>query len=330
MTDFRPGLVSTIIAVHNRPELIREAVASVVAQTHTAWEIIIVDDGSDDRTGQICDALALSHAPRIRVVHQSRAGPAAARQNGFERSLGEFIQYLDSDDLLMPAKFEKQVAGLNENPQCAVSYGMTRRYRIGECINDTPIKRTAERIETLFPSLLESRWWSTSTPLFRRSICERAGPWNAELSNEEDWEYECRIAALGARLHFVPEFVSDTRDHDENQLHDAAHGQQDRLRSRAKAHALILQHARRAGIAASQPQMKHFARELFLLCRQCAAHGLGEQSRQLFELALSASTTERARGWDFRLYRIATAIAGWQMCGRLSAILDTVRNVRAR
>ena len=49
---------------------------------------------------------------------------------------------------------------------------------------------------------------STSTPLYRRRVCERAGPWNPQLHNEEDWEYDCRVAALGVRLHFVPEFVS--------------------------------------------------------------------------------------------------------------------------
>lgn len=327
-SDFQHGLVSTIIAVHNRPQLLQQAVASVVAQTYRPWEIIIVNDGSDDETPQICDALAITHAPHIIVIHQRNAGPAAARQNGFEHSHGEFIQYLDSDDLLMPDKFERQVAGLVANPDCAICYGMTRRYRIGETIHDTPIKRTGERIDTLFPTLLESRWWSTSTPLYRRQLCQQAGPWNAELKNEEDWEYECRIAALGPRLHFVPAFASDTRDHDDNQLHRSAHSPEQKMRSRAAAHALILRHAQRAGIDAQQPQMQHFARELFLLCRQCGALGLAAQSKELFELAVHASTAQRAQRWDFRLYRIAARVLGWNMCGLLSALVDKMSTLR--
>lgn len=325
MTEFNPGLVSTIIAVHNRPQLLQQAVASVLAQTYQKFEIIICDDGSNDGTGEICDTLAATHAPRINVIHQRNAGPAAARQAGLERCGGEFVQYLDSDDLLLADKFARQVAGLNDNPQCAVSYGMTRRYHIEQNAVDEPDKGTGQRIDTLFPSMLESRWWSTSTPLYRREICERAGPWNAELRNEEDWEYDCRIAALGVRLHFVPEFVSETRDHDGEQLHAQAYSEQEKLRFRAKAHGLILQHAQRAGITASQPQMQHFARALFLLCRQCGALGLHEQSRQLFELAIKASTPQRARGWDFRIYQFAAHVLGWRICGRLGATIDFAR-----
>lgn len=208
MLDPDRDLVSTIIPVHNRPELLREAVASVLAQTYRPIEIVIVNDGSEDDTGAICDQLAAEHASLIAVIHQRNSGPAAARQAGLEQSTGVFIQYLDSDDLLLPDKFTRQVAGLNEQAHCDVSYGMTRRYRIGQPIVDVPNLKTGEHIETLFPSMLQSRWWSTSTPLYRRRICERAGPWNPQLHNEEDWEYDCRVAALGVRLHFVPEFVS--------------------------------------------------------------------------------------------------------------------------
>ena len=325
MTDFQVGVVSTIIAVHNRPVMLQQCVQSVLAQTYQNIEIVIVDDGSDDGTAEICDALATAHAPRVKLIHQRNAGPAAARQAGFEQASGEFIQYLDSDDLLLPSKFARQVAGLNDNPQCDISYGMTRRRHINQTMVNKPTKRTGERIATLFPSMLESRWWNTSTPLCRRQLCERAGPWQAELRNEEDWEYDCRVAALGVRLHFVSEFVSEHRDHDGPQLHATQNNEKTKLRYRAKAHALILQHARRAGIAAEQPQMQHFARELFLLCRQWGARGLVEQSAQLFELAVSASTVQRACGWDFRLYRCAARLAGWRICGRLSALFDALR-----
>ena len=118
------GLVSTIIAVHNRPLLLREAVASVLAQTYRPIEIIIVDDGSTDETGREAEALAAKHS-EVRTIHRKNGGPGAARETGRLAARGEFIQYLDSDDLLLPKKFVLQVTGLRQHTDCHVSYART-------------------------------------------------------------------------------------------------------------------------------------------------------------------------------------------------------------
>src|SRR5262245_3265283 len=102
---FVEGLVSTIIPVHNRPALLREAVASVIAQTYRPVEIIIVNDGSTDATGREAEALAKTHS-EVRAIHRENGGPGAAREKGRLAARGEFIQYLDSDDLLLPTKFK--------------------------------------------------------------------------------------------------------------------------------------------------------------------------------------------------------------------------------
>src|SRR5215475_1428390 len=105
------GLVSTIIPVFNRFVVLHEAVASVLAQTYRPIEIIVVNDGSTDETGREAEALAEAHS-ELRVIHRENGGPGEARETGRRAARGEFIQYLDSDDLLLPTKFALQVAGL--------------------------------------------------------------------------------------------------------------------------------------------------------------------------------------------------------------------------
>ena len=318
------GLVSTIIPVHNRAALLREAVASVLAQTYRPIEITIVDDGSTDGTPGVADSLAAGSPDVITVVHQGNAGPGLAREAGRQKARGEFIQYLDSDDVLLPEKFALQVAGLHADPHCGVAYGYTRFRHADGRVEPQPWKGSGIRVETMFPSFLLSRWWDTPTPLYRASVCDAAGPWS-NLGLEEDWEYDCRVAALGVKLHFCEAYVADVRDHEQGRLCRGAALDPARMAQRARSHHLIYEHARRAGIDANVPEMQHFSRELFLLSRQCGAAGLPTESRELFKLAKEASGTERARGIDFMLYGIAAGIVGWPLVGRLACASDWFR-----
>ena len=102
------------------------------------------------------------------------------------------------------------------------------------------------------------------------------------------------------------------------------------MRQRATAHSLILGHAQRAGIDVDSPSMKHFARELFLLARQCGAAGLPAEAQHLFGLARAASGPLRARGADFRAYRLIASFVGWTMPGKLSSWMDRLRATRIR
>jgi glycosyltransferase involved in cell wall biosynthesis len=318
------GLVSTLIPVYNRPAMLREAVDSVLAQTYRPIEVIVIDDGSTDDTGHVADELARAHPQDIRVIHQANAGTGLAREAGRQALCGEFVQHLDSDDVLLPGKFEKEVAGLHAHPECGVAYGKTRFCRRGERLAAGAWKRTGEDIASMFPSLLQSRWWGTSTPLYRRELIDRAGRWTS-LRNDEDWEYDCRIASFGVRLHYVPEFASEERDHDEHRVTGGSTKDRRKLSDRARAHALILGHAHRAGLTEASPEMRHFARELFLLSRQCGAAGLATESQELFALAKKASGEIRAKGWDFRLYSFLAWIVGWTRMGKVACYSDTLR-----
>jgi len=324
-----PGLVSTIIPVFNRAAMLREAVGSVLAQTHRPIELIIVDDGSTDDTPMLGRALADDHPREVRFVTQANGGPGRAREAGRRQARGEFIQYLDSDDLLHPRKFEVQVAALRARPDCGVAYCYTRHYRVSDAPVDVPWKGSGSTVDAMFPSFLTERWWDTPTPLYRRSVCEAAGPWEP-LSLHEDWEYDCRVAALGTRLVHCREFLADVRDHAEARLCRGSAFDAARNRERARAYALIYRHARRAGIGPGDVHMQRFARSLFLLARQCGASGLPGEAAELFELAVAASGPQRVRAIDYRLYRVAATCLGWRAVGHIARLVDLARSsVRA-
>jgi hypothetical protein len=176
----------------------------------------------------------------------------------------------------------------------------------------------------MFPSFLKSRWWGTSTPLYRRELVDKVGPWKP-LLNEEDWEYDCRVASLGVNLHYCGNFVSDQRDHTGSRLSRGGSSDRNKLAHRAQAHALIYQHAKTAGIDYTVPEMQHFARELFLISRQCGAAGLPNESKMLFELSRKASGPIKGRKPDFQIYAFLSRIFGWGITGKLACLLDNFR-----
>ena len=205
------GLVSVVIPVHDRAQLLVEAVESVLRQTYPSWEVVIVDDGSTDDTPSTIRELEEAHPGRIHSVRQQNAGPGAAREAGRRVSRGEYQQFLDSDDLLLPRKLELQVSSLHGRACNTVSYGPTR-IQAAEGRAQEPARRTGETLDAIFPSLLLGRLWMTETPLYRASTCEEAGGWSS-LRLEEDWEFEARVGALPVQLIRVGETISVHRHH---------------------------------------------------------------------------------------------------------------------
>lgn len=325
MHDTVEALVSAIIPVYNRGALLREALGSVLAQTHRPIEIIIVDDGSTDDTPAVCADLASAHPEVIRCVRQENGGPGRARETGRQLARGEFIQYLDSDDLLAPQKFEKQVEALRLRPDCGVAYCKAREYHIGEPPRDEPRARTGEELLTLFPALLSGPCWQTATPLYRRSLTDQVGPWT-DLGQEEDWEYDARVGALGTRLVWCQEFLADYRHHAGSRAHGNSAGNPRKLRWRYQAHVLIYQHARRAGVDSGNRHMQRYARELLTLSRQCEATGLAHEAKTLLDLSREASGATHSRGIDFHFYRLVAASLRGNVSRALARFLDRVRS----
>ena len=316
-------MVSTIIPVFNRPVQVVEAVRSVLDQHYRPIEIIVVDDGSTDETYEVLQSLQAKNPKVVRLLRTSNNGPGSARESGRKLAHGDYIQYLDSDDVLYPNKFKLQVEALRKNSHCQVAYGKTVYRSIEGKSYSLHGKRTGERIDSMFPLFLSSRWWSTLTPLYLRSLCDKAGPW-MDLRQEEDWEYDSRIASLRPGLCYVDEAVCEVRDHFDQRLSKYQITRKDKFADAAKARQLIYENATRAGFDHSYPEMQAFSRSVFHLSRQCGALGLKQEAANLF--ALSKKSSGKPYQWDYVLYRLLAWILGWQRLGQLSVWRDKIRS----
>ena len=118
------SVVSVIIPVHNCERYLGEAIESVLDQTHSPLEIIVVDDGSTDCTADVTK----SFAPHVRYVLQAQAGAPAARNRGAELARGEFLSYLDADDLWVEEKLERQTACLSDDPELDMVSGFVEQF----------------------------------------------------------------------------------------------------------------------------------------------------------------------------------------------------------
>ena len=310
------NMVSTIIPVYNRAAMLREAVASVLAQTWRPIEIIIVDDGSSDDTVHAAEDLRSQHPEITHVLRQKNSGPGVARQAALEVAKGEFIQFLDSDDLLLPDKFETQVLGLRDDVEADISYGKTYAEENGVRLS-SPAQHTGEKYRKLFPALLQEPLWPTLTPLYRHEFLRRIGPWPAK-KNLEDWQYDAQSGALDVSLHYVDEFIAETRNHGGTRLCHLWMTDANVMRDRISAYVAVLAHAQKAGVARESAEMQRFSRSLFWMARNAGAYGLAKEAQLLFDLARTVSIKQ---GMDFKLFGLATKLLGWKLSSRMAEAL---------
>jgi glycosyltransferase involved in cell wall biosynthesis len=311
------GLVSIIIPVYNRPKMLGEAVDSVLMQTWRPLEIIIVDDGSTDDTRKAAAELSVRNPETVRVLHQKNAGPGRARQTGFEASRGEFIQFLDSDDLLLPNKFELQVSGLRGDAEAGISYGRTYVRVNGERFPHW----SGEKHREIFPALLTKRLWHTSAPLYRRNALVKVGPW-PDGRWMEDLEFDAQAGAAKIKLNYCDEYICEAVEHDEPRLCPPRTA--DAVRDGISAYLAVLGYAQRTGVARNSPEMQQFSKSLFGMALRANNYRLPREAKDVFDLALTLCLKPR---WDYRLFGIATSLLGWRTASRIA---DLVRNARPR
>jgi len=199
-------LVSILIPAYNAEKWIADTIRSAIAQTWEKKEIIVVDDGSCDRTLAIARGF---ESKILRVATQENQGAAAARNVAFALSCGDYIQWLDADDLLAPDKVSKQIAVLrSEGDHRTLLSGSWGHflYRPSQArFMPTALWDDLSPAEFLRRKLGLRVFMQTAVWLVSRELAELAGPWNTSMISDDDGEYFCRVLVASERVRFVQE-----------------------------------------------------------------------------------------------------------------------------
>jgi glycosyltransferase involved in cell wall biosynthesis len=205
-------LVSVIIPNYNYANYLRQAIDSVLLQTYSNIEIIVVDDGSKDASKEILK----SYGDKISVIFQQNSGVSAARNNGFAASKGEFIAFLDADDFWIPEKIAKQIDLFQSNPNLGfVHVGVQYVDAQNEPIKDLTDGQegwVSEEFLLLDRPVVMS---GGSGMMMPRRVLEKIGGFDPELSTCADWDLFYRISCI-YEFGFLPEILLKYRIHDSN------------------------------------------------------------------------------------------------------------------
>lgn len=200
MSESQP-LVSVIVPAYNAETTIGACLSGMLTQTHPAVEVVVVDDGSTDETGQICRA----HGPRVRYLHQDNAGSSAARNKGLRHARGEFIAFCDADDMFLPAYLEAALATYHEA-------GGGRRIVMCDALllTSTGLAHGRRLIGGHFPrrnqrlAILQKNFVPIFS-VFPRALLDEVPGFAEDLLLVEDWEFWIRAVLAGWEVVFQPQ-----------------------------------------------------------------------------------------------------------------------------
>jgi len=199
-------LVSILIPAYNSQEWIGDTIRSALAQTWQSKEIIVVDDGSKDQTLKV---LRQFESESVHVFAQKNQGAAAARNKAFLMSKGDYVQWLDADDLLAPDKIANQMKvvekGISPRTVLSSTWGhfIYRPYRAQ--FKPNPLWYDLSPAEFLQRKMENRVFMQTAVWLVSREVTEAAGPWDISLISDDDGEYFCRVLMASNGIRFVPD-----------------------------------------------------------------------------------------------------------------------------
>ncbi|MEW6127537.1 MAG: glycosyltransferase [Acidobacteriota bacterium] len=183
----KPKVVSVIIPCYNHAGFLQEAIDSVLQQTYKDFEILVIDDGSTDKTSAIAASFSA-----VRYVYQNNQGLSAARNRGISESLGEFLVFLDADDRLLPKALEIGVKALSLRPDCAFVYG--RSQYINDKGKHIPVNYPEPVLTDHYLALLHSNHiWMPAQVMYRSKVFDEVRGFNPSISAAADYELYLRI-----------------------------------------------------------------------------------------------------------------------------------------
>jgi len=196
--------ISVVIPVNNGERYIRECLGSVLSQSLKPSEVIVVDDGSTDRTMELVRAVNRD----ILCLEQKRLGPAAARNVGVEAASGHYLAFIDADDLWTKEKLALQMGHLAKNPTTDMVFGMMRQFYSPEV--DEAFKSRYACPDTMTPAI------HPGAMLLKKETFLRIGPFDASLKMGEFIQWQARAQSLSCLRHVLPELVMLRRIHPAN------------------------------------------------------------------------------------------------------------------
>jgi glycosyltransferase involved in cell wall biosynthesis len=197
-------LVSVMIGVYDAAPYVGEAIASVLGQDYRPLELIVVDDGSTDGSGDVA-----ARFPEVRLVRQANAGNGAARNRAVEEASGELYAFLDADDRFTPGKLSLQQEYLDEHPEVDIVFGHVREF-VSPDLDE-------ERRGAIRPPAPEPMpWTAPNLMLVRRDAFHRVGPFTTAVRVGVTVDWFARASEAGLRYAILPEVVLERRLHAQN------------------------------------------------------------------------------------------------------------------
>jgi len=272
--------VSVIIPTYNRRAMVHEAVASVRTQRGASFELIVIDDGSTDETSE-----SLAHLNDVRIERVAHRGPAAARNHGVAIARAPLIAFLDSDDLWMPDKLQRQLAFMRAHPDCAIAQTGEIWLRDGRRVN--PGHRHRKRAGDIFLQSLRTCLISPSAVMMRTDLFRASGGFDEDFAAAEDYDLWLRIL-VDHEVGLLDEPLMTRRAGHADQLSSSISAL-DRYRVLALMKLLANDHL----------SSKRRAAVVEVLIEKCAllAKGAGRRSRAS-ESLLYESVFEKAARWN--------------------------------
>jgi glycosyltransferase involved in cell wall biosynthesis len=239
-------MISVIIPCYNYGHLIADTIDSVLHQSYADVEIIVIDDGSTDSTKEVLSHYTAKYS-QVKYYKYENAGLGTARNRGLEKVTGQYIQFLDADDLIEPEKFEVQLRLFEDNPEADVVYGSVRYFKnnafdLSERLltywgpNKEWMPKVSGKNDAIYSSAIKGNFAHLSSPLFKKELVDMVGDFDNEISAVADYHFLLRCVIAGAYFYYhdTANTYSLVRWHPDNMSRNVKMMQTEELKMRRK------------------------------------------------------------------------------------------------